>query len=248
MNTGRKELQSILEELDELKLPNMAAELQERYKHPDFINLGRLELVNAIVHAEYNVTMNNRYITRLKKAKLRGSSCCLDNCKDSKERQYQPTGIVSTLSTLDFIRNGMNLCVFGPSDSGKTYMAKALGTEACRDFRVAYYHCDELTGELAAIRKIDYPKYKKKVNSIANHDLVILDDFLLHPITEDDEIKALYDVLERRNELSRSCIICSQRDPKAWPSMLMEDEVSANSILKRVTKHYSVMIERKLAE
>ena len=77
---------------------------------------------------------------------------------------------------------------------------------------------------------------------------MILDDFLLHPITEDDEIKALYDVLERRNELSRSCIICSQRDPKAWPSMLMEDEVSANSILKRVTKHYSVMIERKLAE
>lgn len=86
MNTGRKELQSILEKLDELKLPNMAAELQERYKHPDFINLGRLELISAIVHAEYNVTMNNRYITRLKKAKLRGSSCCLDNCKDSKER------------------------------------------------------------------------------------------------------------------------------------------------------------------
>jgi DNA replication protein DnaC len=153
MNTGRKELQSILEELDELKLPNMAAELQERYKQPDFINLGRLELVSAIVHAEYNVTMNNRYITRLKKAKLRGSSCCLDNCKDSEQRQYQPAGIVSTLATLDFIRNGMNLCVFGPSDSGKTYMAKALGTEACRDFRVAYYHCDELTGELAAIRK-----------------------------------------------------------------------------------------------
>lgn len=32
MNTGRKELQSIMEELDELKLPNMAAELQEKYK------------------------------------------------------------------------------------------------------------------------------------------------------------------------------------------------------------------------
>ena len=90
---------------------------------------------------------------------------------------YQPTGIVSTLAALDFIRNGMNLCVFGQADSGKTYMAKALGTEACRDFRVAYCHCDELTGELAAIRKIDSPKYKKKVNSIANHDLVILDDF-----------------------------------------------------------------------
>ena len=65
---------------------------------------------------------------------------------------------------------------------------------------------------------------------------------------EDDEVKALYDILEKRNELSRSCIICSQREPKAWPSMLMEDEVSSNSLLKRVTKHYIVMIERKVTD
>ena len=48
---------------------------------------------------------------------------------------------------------------------------------------------------------------QKKVKAIINLDLVILDDFLLHPITEDDEVKALYDILEKRNELSRSCII-----------------------------------------
>ena len=142
----------------------------------------------------------------------------------------------------------MNLCIFGASDSGKTYLAKALGAEACREFRVAYYHCDELVGDLAAMRKTDYPKYKKKLQALTNLDLVILDDFLLHPITEDDEVKGLYDILERRNELTRSCIICSQREPKAWPSMLMEDEVSSNSILKRVTKHYNVMIERKVAD
>ena len=77
---------------------------------------------------------------------------------------------------------------------------------------------------------------------------MILDDFLLHPITEDDEVKALYDVLEKRNESSRSCIICSQREPKAWSSMLMDDKVSSNSLLKRVTKHYIVMIERKVTD
>ena len=81
-----------------------------------------------------------------------------------------------------------------------------------------------------------------RYKAILRDAIIYTDDYA------DDEMKALYDVLERRNELSRSCIICSQRDPKAWPSMLMEDEVSANSILKRVTKHYSVMIERKLAE
>lgn len=100
-----------------------------------------------------------------------------DDCKDSKERQYQPIDIVKTLGTLDFIRNGMNLCIFGASDSGKTYLAKALGAEACREFRVAYYHCEELAGDLADVRRTDYPKYKKKLRSIVNLDLVILDDF-----------------------------------------------------------------------
>ena len=248
MNTGKKELASILEELSALKLPHMATELQKQYRQSSFHDMGRLELISAMIHAEYTETMAARYDSRLKKAKLKGSACTLEQCKDSEERQYQPRDIVETLSSLDFIRSGMNLCIFGASDSGKTYLAKALGAEACREFRVAYYHCDELVGDLAAMRKTDYPKYKKKLQALANLDLVILDDFLLHPITEDDEVKGLYDILERRNELSRSCIICSQREPKAWPSMLMENEVSSNSLLKRVTRHYNVMIERKVAD
>ena len=248
MNTGTKELKSILEELNELKLLHMASELEALYNNPDFVNLGRLELVSAIIHAEYAVTISNRYTSRLKKAKLRGTDNCLDQCVDSKERQYQPQDIISTLASMNFIRNGMNLCIFGASDSGKTYLARALGAEACREYRVGYYHCEDLASELAAIKKSDYKQYQKKLRSVINLDLVILDDFLLHPITEDDEVKALYDVLEKRNELSRSCIICSQREPKAWPSMLMEDKVSSNSLLKRVTKHYNVMIERKVVD
>lgn len=248
MNTGTKELKSILDELDELKLPHMAAELETLYKQPAFVNTGRLELISAIIHSEYIVKITNRYTSNLQKAKLKGNDNCLDQCVDSRERQYQPQDIVKTLSSLDFVRNGLNLCIFGASDSGKTYLARALGAEACREYRVGYYHCEELAGELAVIRKEDFKKYQKKVKSIIKLDVVILDDFLLHPITEDDEVKSLYDVLEKRNELSKSCIICSQREPKAWPSMLMEDEVSSNSLLKRVTKDYIVMIERTVTD
>ena len=120
MNTGTKELKSILEELDELKLHHMATELETLYKQPAFVNMGRLELVSAIIHAEYVVTITNRYVSRLKKAKLKGTDSCLDQCVDSKERQYQPQDIVQTLSSLDFIRDGMNLCIFGASDVNGT--------------------------------------------------------------------------------------------------------------------------------
>jgi len=113
MNTGTKELKSILEELDELKLPHMAAELETLYKQPAFVNTGRLELISAIIHAEYIVTTTSRYTSRLKKAKLKGSDSCLEQCVDSKERQYQPMDIVHTLSSLDFIRNGMTFASSG---------------------------------------------------------------------------------------------------------------------------------------
>ena len=73
MNTGIKELKSILEELDELKLMHMASELEALYNKPDFANLGRLELLSAIIHAEYEVTVSNRYISRLKKSTLHGT-------------------------------------------------------------------------------------------------------------------------------------------------------------------------------
>ena len=75
MNTGAKELQSILDELDELKLPHMAAELETRYNHPEFVNTGRLELISAIIHAEYSITMNKRYSTRFMMYWRGGMNC-----------------------------------------------------------------------------------------------------------------------------------------------------------------------------
>ena len=59
------------------------------------------------------------------------------------------------------------------------------------------------------------------------------------------EIKILFELLEKRSVLLRSTIVCSQREPKSWASMMINDDVSSNAIMKRTTKHYSVMINRK---
>lgn len=75
--------------------------------------------------------------------------------------------------------------------------------------------------------------------------LLILDDFLLHTLTDEREVKVLFEILEKRCEgpQPKSTIICSQRDPGSWTSMIMNDEVSANAILKRATKNYTVVIK-----
>ena len=63
------------------------------------------------------------------------------------------------LSTLDFIDSGLNICILGPSDSGKSYLAKALGIAACNSCKVEYHHCESLLEALVALKAADYTKY-----------------------------------------------------------------------------------------
>ena len=48
--------------------------------------------------------------------------------------------------------------------------------------------------------------------------------------------------------MNLSTMICSQREPASWSDMILNDEVSANAILKRATKHYTVVIKPVTAD
>lgn len=235
-------INELVDELNELKLPNMAASLDALYHSGSFDGLDAVSLLEQVIEPEYQNKTSQRFQNRIKRAHLAGSPQSLDQCKDSAERVYLPSDINSTLSSLDFIREGLNVCILGPSDSGKSYLAKALGIQACINFRTMYHHCEEFLESMVALKQTDYAKYQKKVHFYMNLDLLILDDFLLHTITDEREIKVLFEVMEKRSELSRCTIVCSQREPNSWGSMILNDEVSANAILKRATKHYTVVI------
>ena len=169
----------------------------------------------------------------------------MELCHDSRDREYLPTDITRTLSNLRFVNEGLNVCILGPSDSGKTYLAKSIGIKACSQYRVEYHHCETLLESMVALKLSDFQKYQRKMKTYAGVELLILDDFLLHTLTEEKETKILFELLEKRNEQQKSTIVCSQRDPKSWTAMMMNDEVSSNAVLKRVTKHYTVVIKAK---
>ena len=139
-----------------------------------------------------------------------------------------------TLSTLAFLESGLNVCVLGPSDSGKSYLAKAIGIVACAKYRVGYFHCEDLLESLVVQKTKDYAKFRKRLKKTCGLDLLVLDDFLLQTLTDEREMKL-------------STFICSQRDPKSWSAMILNDEVSANAILKWATKHFTVLIRPKSA-
>ena len=98
--------------------------------------------------------------------------------------------------------------------------------------------------DLAELKKSNCEKYTRKIKHLTRLDLLILDDFLLHTIDDEGELKILHSILDKRVDC-KSTIVCSQRSPQGWASMMLNDEVSSNAITKRVTKHYTVLINPK---
>ena len=245
MMTSDELLLTLVDELKELGLHSMAESLEDIYYSPDFLITDHLSLLEKLISAEYQTKISKRISNRLKNAHLNGCPQELSQCRDSKGREYFPSGIVHALSSLNFIEAGQNVCILGPSDSGKSYLAKAIGIKACTSYRVGYYHCETFLEDMVALKHRDYQKYIRKIKSHVRLELLILDDFLLHTITDEREIKVLFDIMEKRSGASMSTIVCSQREPKSWKSMILNDEVSANSIMKHATKHYTVIISNK---
>ena len=233
MHTGKELFHTLLAELNEMGLPGMSATLDKMYRSPKFLELDPLTAIANLVEPEYQKKMNKRILSRSRSAHLRGCPQELSNCVDFGEREYLPRGITETLSTLDFIDSGLNVCILGPSDSGKSYLAKAIGIVACNTYKVEYHHCENLLEELVALKVVDYSKYQKRLKKTCGAALLILDDFLLHTITDEREVKILFEILEKRCEINLSTIICSQREPASWSSMILNDEVSSNAIMKR---------------
>ena len=242
MLTGKALFNTLLTELNDMGLPGMSSTLDEMYRSPDFRNLDPLMAIAMLVEPEYQKKRTKSIQSRLRNAHLRGCPQELSNCVDSADREYLPYGITETLGTLDFIDKGQNVCILGPSDIGKSYLAKALGILACSRFSVEYHHCEPLVESLAAMKAKAYDKYQKKIRQLTKRDLLIIDDFLLHSITDEREIKVLFEIMEKRSELGNSTIICSQREPKSWTAMIYNDEVASNALLKRATKHFTVVI------
>ncbi len=138
-----------------------------------------------------------------------------------------------------FIEEVLNVCILGPSDSGKTFLTKA----ACEKYHVNYCHCSKSLEHLVAAKSADYTKYRREIKKILGFQLLILDDFLLNTIMDEREAKVLMEILEKRIEASKNTIVCSQSEPGNWKAMIMNDKVSANAIMKRTTKHYIVVIQ-----
>lgn len=145
---------------------------------------------------------------------------------------------VERLASMDFITQNKNLFITGPTGTGKSYLATALGNKACIEgFRVLYASTAKLMSSLK-IAKVK-GTILNELKRIERCDLLILDDFGMQAF---DAISRgiLMDVIEDRHGKG-STMITSQLPVKGWYDAISEKTV-ADAVLDRLV-HQSLRVE-----
>lgn len=150
--------------------------------------------------------------------------------------------LIQRLATCEYIAEHRNVFLAGATGSGKSYMACALGMEACKQYyNTKYVRLPDLLMDLEIAK--NEGTYKKVMAKYSNPVLLILDEWLLLKPT-DAEQKDIFELLHRRRKKS-STIFCSQYRQEGWYEQLGGDASPlADAILDRIMHDaYKINIE-----
>ena len=166
----------------------------------------------------------------LKASRSPNPDACLEDVVYAPDRNINPEQ-VSRLAHGQWCHLGQNIVILGKSSVGKTYLAQALITAACRnDYSARFYRTDMLAAHFA-VMPLDDPARLKLTRELISVDMLVLDDFLTTPV-DAATAHLLFNILSER-EGNRSTIVTSQFTPQDWYRSI-PDAVIAESILNRL--------------
>jgi DNA replication protein DnaC len=218
-----------LDRLRTLRLGAMADAYLAQHQDVPTATLGFDERFSMLVDAEHLFRGNRALARRLKEARLRVPHACLEDL-DPGPRRGLDRALVRQLATGRWIAEHQHVLITGATGVGKTYLACALGQQACRQgYRALYRRVPRLLDELALAHADG--SYTTLLARLARIDVLVLDDWGLASL-KDSQRQDLLEVLEDRDG-SRSTIITSQLPREQWHEYLGEPTV-ADAILDRV--------------
>ncbi|MEA1897839.1 MAG: IS21-like element helper ATPase IstB, partial [Bacteroidota bacterium] len=220
--------QLTLDHLEQLKLDGMLqayqAVLSMAVQNQPSLN----QFMARLAEAEIQSRAAKRTELYLRQSKLRYNAI-LEQVHCNPERNLSKEKLMM-IADCSFIERAENLLITGSTGCGKSYLACALGRQACTlGYRTLYFGINRLL-EKISLSKLD-GTYVKLLNQVQKAQLIIIDDFGLHPLDGVTRL-ALLQMLEDRYGI-KSTIITSQLPVAKWYEYIGESTI-ADAIMDRL--------------
>ena len=198
-------------------------------------------------HAEFFVLVLADEVARREttSAELRARAAGLDPSMrlerwDDSAKVSFDRAIWNELVSLRFVEQAHNALILGPVGVGKTFLATALGHIACRRrITVHFERADRLLKRLKAAR-LD-ASYEAEMRKLIAVELLLVDDFALHPLdgTETADVYGL--VIERHHRAAT--VLTSNRDPSEWLAMMADPLLAQSAVDRLKSAAWELVIE-----
>ena len=186
------------------------------------------ELITFLIDSEWDDRNNRRIDRHVRNAKFRYKAN-IEQLTFETERNLDKNQFMR-FAECEFINKAENILITGSTGIGKSYIASAIGNQACMlGYSVFYASSDKLFSRLK-MAKAD-GSYIKEIARIEKQNLLILDDFGMQPF-DNASRSALMEIIEDRHG-KRSTIITSQLPVQSWYDAIGEKTV-ADAVLDRI--------------
>ena len=196
------------------------------------------ELLSMLIDSEWDERYNRKLNRSVRNARFRYKAAVeLINFDDHRVLNKNQ---ILRLADCAFIEKKENVLITGSTGVGKSYIASAIGHQACSiGYKVLYEHSSKLFARLKSGRADG--TYLKEITKIEKQDLLIVDDFGIQPLDQQSRT-ILMEIIEDRHG-KKSTLLTSQVPINQWHEVIGE-QTMADAILDRIV-HDAQRLELK---
>jgi DNA replication protein DnaC len=148
-----------------------------------------------------------------------------------------PRATQGALRTLEWVQRRENLCICGPSGTGKSHFCEALGQTAVdKGLTVSWFTIEDLGALVRKHRPDD--SMSKAIDRITRTDLIIVDDIGLLPVSP-DAAEGFYRLVDAAYE-RRSLAVSSNLHPSGFDEIM--PKTLATATVDRLMHHAHIVV------
>lgn len=231
-------MEQIQQQLSTLRLHGMSRTWQAMQETKKLHELSLTDGLALLLQAEEEERDNRRFCRLQKRAGFRYQAS-IEELKYDAARGLDKS-LITRLAMADYIGKGEAVLITGSTGSGKSFLASALGHHACgQGFKVAYFNMQKLLIRTKMSRVEG--TVIKLFDRIAKADLLILDDFGLTHLDQQQQLD-LMEIIEDRHT-KKSTIIASQLPVASWFDIIGEATIADAIIDRLINTSYRIELK-----